>query len=60
MLHPVCGGYKKKGGGGVVSHKQMFLLISSRHVSAQIGHHQAILEEHTNGDIIQINFVLAL
>jgi hypothetical protein len=33
----------------------MILLTSSQHISAQIGHHQVILEEHTNGDGIHIN-----
>jgi hypothetical protein len=31
-------------------HKQMFLLVDSQHVSAQIGHHQVILAVYTNGD----------
>jgi hypothetical protein len=34
----------------------MFLLISSQDVAAQIGHHQAIHEEYTNGDGIFINY----
>jgi hypothetical protein len=41
---------------GLPSHRQMFLLINSQHVSAQIGHHQVILEEYTNGDAIFINY----
>jgi hypothetical protein len=40
---------------GVTSRKQMFLLISSQHVSAQTGHHQMILEENTNGNEMHIN-----
>jgi hypothetical protein len=28
----------------------MFLLTNSQHVSAQIGHHQVVLEEYINGD----------
>jgi hypothetical protein len=34
----------------------MFLLLSSQHVSAQIGHHQAILEENTDGDGVHVNY----
>jgi hypothetical protein len=41
---------------GVPSHKQLFLLINSRYISAQIGHHKAILEEYTDGDGIFINY----
>jgi hypothetical protein len=40
---------------GLLSHKQMFLLSSSPYVSAQIGLHQVILEECTNGDGMHIN-----
>jgi hypothetical protein len=36
--------------------KQMFLLINSQRVSAQIGHHQIIPEEYTNGNGICINY----
>jgi hypothetical protein len=39
---------------GLPSHKQMFLLIDSKRISAQIGHRQVILEEYTNGDGIHI------
>jgi hypothetical protein len=38
------------------SHKEMFLLINSQHISAQIGHRQAILEEYTNDDGQRINY----
>jgi hypothetical protein len=41
---------------GLPSHKQVLLLINSLHVSAQIGHHQAILEEYTNDDGLHINY----
>jgi hypothetical protein len=40
---------------GLPSHKRMFLLIDSQHVSVQLGHHQVILEDYTNGDGIGIN-----
>jgi hypothetical protein len=35
--------------------KQKFLLINSP-VSAQVGHHQVILKEYTNGDGTQLNW----
>jgi hypothetical protein len=41
---------------GLPSHKQMFLLFNAQHVSAQIGHHQAILEEYIHGDGIHIHY----
>jgi hypothetical protein len=28
----------------------VFIIINSKHVSAQIGHHQVILEEYRNGE----------
>jgi hypothetical protein len=34
----------------------MFLLFNSQHVLAQIGHHQAILEENTDGDKVHVNY----
>jgi hypothetical protein len=40
---------------GLPSHKQMFLFISSQHVSDQTGHHQVMVEEYTNSDGIFIN-----
>jgi hypothetical protein len=36
------------------SHKQMFLLFHSQHVSAQINHHQVMREKYTNDDWINI------
>jgi hypothetical protein len=42
---------------GLPSHKQIILLISSQHVSAQIGHRQVIFEEYTNDGGIHINYV---
>jgi hypothetical protein len=38
----------------------MFLLISSQHVSVQIGNHQVILEEYTNDDGIHINYIATI
>jgi hypothetical protein len=39
------------------SHKQMFLLFKSQHVSAQIGgHHQMILEKYKNDHGINVNY----
>jgi hypothetical protein len=35
-------------------YKYIFLLISSQLVSNQIGHHQVILEEYTNGEGLHI------
>jgi hypothetical protein len=40
---------------GIPSHKQIFLLIST-HVSAHIGHHQAVLDEYTSSDGITVNY----
>jgi hypothetical protein len=34
----------------------MFLLFNSQHVSAEIGHHQAILEGYTNFDGVHMNY----
>jgi hypothetical protein len=39
----------------IPSHRQMCLLISS-HVSAQVGHHQVILDEYTNSRGMPINY----
>jgi hypothetical protein len=41
---------------GVTSHTQMLLVYNSQHVSAQIGHHQVVLEEYTNVDGILKNY----
>jgi hypothetical protein len=38
----------------------MLLLIDSKHVSSQIGHHQVILEEYTNGGGIFINYIASV
>jgi hypothetical protein len=37
------------------THTQMLLVNNSQHVSAQIIHHQVVLEEYTNGDGILTN-----
>lgn len=39
---------------GMVTVTQIFLLFRSQHISAQIGGHQMIREEHTNDDWIHI------
>jgi hypothetical protein len=41
---------------GLPSYRQMFLLFNSQHVSAQTGHHQAILVENTDGDKAHVNY----
>lgn len=45
---------------GLSSHVQMFLLIISKHVAIQIGYHQVIREEHTNGEGIHINYIIRI
>jgi hypothetical protein len=40
---------------GLSSHKRMFLLIDSQHVSVQVDHRQLILEEYTNDNEIDEN-----
>jgi hypothetical protein len=40
---------------GLLSHKEIFILMNSQNVSAQMGHHQVIVEKYTNGDGIHIN-----
>jgi hypothetical protein len=57
LHHCVCGVYKYKWR-RLPSHKQVYLLFKSQHVSAQIGghHHQMILEKYKNRDGIHVNY----
>jgi hypothetical protein len=41
---------------GLPLHRQMFLLISSEHISAQIGNHQIILKVYINGGRVYMNY----
>jgi hypothetical protein len=45
---------------GLPSHKLMFLLIDLHHVSAQMDHHQVILEEYTNVETVSGNYSVSI